>query len=373
MFDPPTQEAAQDDQRFRAAMMASAGIATAIVDLQGHWVEVNPAFERMLGFQASDTVGREVSALSHPDDVEHTRGHQRRIAGQPPQHAEHAAHILENTDLESRYLHRDGRIVWAQASVGVMRDEAGQPLSLIVQLRDVTAQRDASEACRQQLDVFASSITHDLRSPLRAIESFGSLLGKRAKDRLEPEEQDYLERMLRASRRMSHLLDGLTELSRVTTAQLVCAPVDITMLADWTLAELQEDAPERATDAVVQPHLIAHGDERLLKTLLTHLLRNAWTFSRDRDVVWIRVEGEAHAGGLHVLVRDRGCGIDMRYADKLFQPFQRQHSEELGAGTGLGLASVQRIAQRHGGRVWVESEVDSGSVFHVWLPGAAMR
>ncbi|MDQ3229921.1 MAG: ATP-binding protein, partial [Pseudomonadota bacterium] len=173
--------------------------------------------------------------------------------------------------------------------------------------------------------------------------------------------------------RMACLVDGLSELSRVTTAQLAPAPVDLTLLAEWALAELQEDEPDRALDATVQPDLVVHGDERLLKTLMTHLLRNAWIFSRDREVVFIRVEGEADARGLRLSVHDHGRGIDMRYADKLFQPFQRQHGEELGGGAALGLAVVQRIVQRHGGRAWAESEVDVGSVFHVWLPGTAEK
>lgn len=381
--------AAQDQHRFRAAMMASPGIGIAIVDLQGRCLQVNPAFERLFGFKDADLAGREVSALAHPDDAELIRKHLRHLGGHQLRDAELARSGLEDTDLESRYLHRDGRIMWTQASVGVMRDDPGQPVSLVVQMRDITAQREASEAqrnanrelerqvracdtelkaSRQQLDVFASGITHDLRAPLRMIESLGKLLEKRA--HLQPEEHDYLQRMLRASQRISHLLDGLAELAHVTTSQLAAAPVDLTLLAEWTLAELQEEAPERVLDVAVDPDLIAHGDERLLKTLMAHLLRNAWTFSRDREVVWIRVEGKSDAGGLHLRVRDRGRGIDMRYADKLFQPFQRQHNEALGAGHGLGLAVAHRIAQRHGGRVWADSEVDSGSVFHVWLPSA---
>lgn len=360
------RDTAQDDHRFRAATMASA-TGVAVVDLQGRCIEVNPAFERMFGFNAADIAGRDVSTLAHPDDVERTLGHLRMYGEQAIDAGSCVA------DLESRYLHRDGRIVWAQASVGVMRDDAGRPLSLIVQLRDITTQHADLEAATRQLDVFASGIAHDLRAPLRAIESYGKLLKKHANARMQAEEQDYLQRLLLASGRMSHLLDGLTQLTRVTTAQLVRAPVDLSMLAEWVLAELQEDEPDRPLEAAVQPDLVVHGDERLLKILMTHLLRNAWLFSRDREAVSIRVEGERDAGGLHLSVHDRGRGIDMRYADKLFQPFQRQHRVELGAGDGLGLAIVQRIAQRHGGRTWAESEVDAGSVFHVWLPDAVAR
>ncbi|MDQ3228298.1 MAG: PAS domain S-box protein, partial [Pseudomonadota bacterium] len=248
MSDSATPDLAQDDRRFRAALMASAsGIAS--VDLQGRWLEVNPAFERMFGFKAAEIAGRDVSALTHPDDADLTLGH-LRMFGEHPQDADPPV-----SDHKSRYLHQDGRIVWTQASVGVMRDDAGQPLSLIVQLRDITAQHDASETLEQQartrgadletatrqLDVFASGIAHDLRAPLRAIESYGKLLDKHAGARLQAEEQDYLQRILRASGRMACLVDGLSELSRVTTAQLAPAPVDLTLLAEWALAELQED------------------------------------------------------------------------------------------------------------------------------------
>lgn len=228
-----------------------------------------------------------------------------------------------------------------------------------------------TDAANQQLDLIASGLSHDLRAPLRAIRSFAGLVGKSAGERLEPTEKDYLLRIQRASDRMAGLLDGLVEWSRAATSECKPARVDVSLLAEWAVAELQEEEPARATNILVAPGLTTHGDERLLKLLLVHLLRNAWRFSRDRDEIFIRVEGVAIDGGLRVSISDHGHGIDMRYADKLFQPFQRLHGEDQGAGHGLGLATAQRIAQRHGGRVWAESELGVGSVFHVDLPRAS--
>ena len=234
-------------------------------------------------------------------------------------------------------------------------------------LRDSDAEL---QSVNQQLDLLASGLSHDLRAPLRAIHSFAGLLGRSAGERLVPAEKDYLQRIQRATDRMSALVDGLVEWSRVSTVELKPECVDLSLLAEWAAAELQETEPERAANIVVATGLVTHGDERLLKQLLVQLLQNAWRFSRDRDAVCIRVEGEAIEGGMRLSVHDQGRGIDMRYADKLFQPFQRLHGEGQGAGHGLGLATVQRIAQRHGGRVWAESEVGVGSVFHVELPDA---
>lgn len=371
----------KDDGRFQLAMVSS-GIGMAIVDLQGCWLEVNPAFERMFGFSAADVIGRAASEFAHPDDVQRSRIHlQGMIDGSQT-----------GADAESRYLRRDGSIVWAQANVGVMRDNAGQPQSLIVQLRDVTAQHAALDALRErnrlleqrvhdqgtgldaanrQLELLTFGISHDLRAPLRAIDSFANLLGKHASDRLQPTDNEYLHRIRAAAERMASLIDGLVELSRVGKAELKPACVDVSLLAEWAVAELQEQEPSRRANIVIAPGLMVHGDERLLKTLLVQLLRNAWKFSRDREEVCIRVEGARTDGGLQLSIRDQGRGIDMRYADKLFQPFQRLHGEDHGAGHGLGLAVAQRIAQRHGGQVWAESEVGVGSVFHVQLPDAS--
>ncbi len=362
--------------------MASSGIGMAIVDLEGRWVEVNPALERMLGHVASGLVGRSVFASVHPDDVADSRAAARGLA----------EGTLPVVDVQRRYLQRDGDIVWMHINAAVMRDEAGSPRYFIAQLRDVTSQRAAEAALQaaatmlesrvaersaeleklgRQQDLFAYGVSHDLRAPLRAIDSFAALLAGQHAHQLDDSGRDYLARIRGAATRMGGLLDALLELSRASRTELRPGPVDVSLVAEWVGAELQDADPKRAADIVVAPGLVARGDERHIKLLLTQLLKNAWKFSRDRDRVRIDVDGEVVGDHLVVTVRDQGIGFDMRYADRMFEPFQRLHGPEEAGGNGLGLAIAQCIAERHGGRIRAESTPGVGSTFHVELPRAA--
>lgn len=352
--------------------MAASGIGMAIVDLDRRWVEVNPVFERMFGYAPGEMLGREAAEFTHPEDLERSSvALDELIAGQ-----------VEFIDARKRYLHRDGKTVWVHANVAVMRNDAGAPQYLLVQLRDIGPEREAErlrraeaetraealDASKGQLQLFADAVAHDLRAPLRSIESFSALLASRAGDQLDATARDHLERVRNAASRMSSLLAALGDLSHATRVELKPGPVDLSLLADWVLAELQDAEPERRVDVTVQPGLAAHGDEHLLKLLLAQLLDNAWRFTRARSPARIEVGGNNDADGLHLYVRDNGSGFDMRYAHKLFQPFQRLHGPDQGGGHGLGLAIAQRIADRHHGRLRAESEPDVGSTFHLDLP-----
>lgn len=233
------------------------------------------------------------------------------------------------------------------------------------------AQPMPGDAATRQLQFFAEAVSHDLRAPLRSIESFSGLLAARASDVLDDTSRDYLARIRNAAGRMSSLLVAIGELSYAGRAELKPRPVDISLMAEWVIAELQEADPERSAEVHVQPGLEAHGDERLLKLMLTQVLGNAWKFSADAAQTRIDVTGQTDAAGrLHLTVRDAGSGFDMRYADKLFEPFQRLHGPEQGGGHGLGLAIALCIAERHRGRLAGESQPGQGSTFQIELPAA---
>lgn len=371
----------RDDGRFRLAM-ASSGIGMAIVDLEGRWVEINPAFERIFGYAASDLIGHPASEFTHPDDVEASRGYLNGLTdGSIP--------VL---DVHKRYLRRNGEVIWAHINVATMHDDEGRPKYLIAQLRDISAQHEAEQALQefnrtleqrveertaelrvanQQLKQFAYGVSHDLRAPVRAIDGFSAQLERRCAEGLDETARDYLHRIRDNATRMSSLIDGLLELSRATSAEIKPRTVDLSLLAEWVGAELQDADPDRRARIDVQAGLQAQGDERLLKALLTQLLDNAWKFSAQCEETVIEVRGTMRPEGLQVSIRDRGCGFDMTYADKLFHPFQRLHGQEEGSGHGIGLAVAHRIVQRHGGRIWAESRIgppDAGSVFHILLP-----
>jgi len=227
------------------------------------------------------------------------------------------------------------------------------------------------QALREEFEQFTYAVSHDLRAPLRAIDNFAGLLERHLGEGLDPAARDHLDRIRGASSRLGSLIDALLLLSRAGRQELRPQPVDLSLLAEWAVAELQEAEPGRAATVVVQPGLVAHGDEALLRQLLQQLLHNAWKFSAGRERVELEVAGETAGGRLLLRVRDHGSGFDMRYGDKLFVPFQRLHGPQEGGGHGIGLAVAARIVARHGGTIRAEARPGAGACFHVDLPATA--
>lgn len=248
---------------------------------------------------------------------------------------------------------------------------AGTPAGGEQPSRDTQGSSDAESrlaALTLLQEQLAQGVAHDLRAPLRAIDGFAGMLAKHASEALDATGLDYLQRIRDAAQRMGALVDALQTYSRAGRAPLHETPVDLSLLAEWVAADLQDADPGRAARVEVAPGLATRGDEELLRELLRQLLGNAWKFSAPRERVEIGVEGERDGDCLRLRIRDQGIGFDMQYVDKLFQPFQRLHGTDQGAGAGLGLAIAQCIAQRHGGRIRAESVPGEGSVFHVELP-----
>lgn len=235
------------------------------------------------------------------------------------------------------------------------------------------ARDDADEAMRLQLQSFADAVAHDLRAPLRSIQSFSRLLEGRVGEQLDDTARDHLWRIRRAADRMDGLLAGLGELSQATGAPLRSGPADLGLLCDWVLAELRDAHPERAVEVSSEglDGLCAEGDERLLKLALAKLMENAWRFTPGDEAVRIELHGSTADGRVHLRLRDHGSGFDVRYVHKIFQPFQRLHGPEQGAGHGLGLAVAQRVVERHAGTLSAGSPGGGGAEFHLQLPAAA--
>ncbi|PSJ17363.1 PAS domain-containing sensor histidine kinase [Nitrosomonas supralitoralis] len=224
------------------------------------------------------------------------------------------------------------------------------------------------EAINQELEAFSYSVSHDLRAPLRAIDGFSRTLLNEYADRLDGKGQDRLSRIRAAAQRMANLIDDLLKLSRVTRTELKWKSVDLTQLASEVLEELRQDEPERMVQFSVQPGMIAHGDAHLLRIVMDNLLSNAWKFTNRHSDSEARIEvGFNLDDNLTYFVRDNGAGFDMAYADKLFGAFQRLHDNSEFSGTGIGLATVQRIIHKHGGHIWANSAVNQGAVFYFTL------
>jgi PAS domain S-box-containing protein len=219
----------------------------------------------------------------------------------------------------------------------------------------------------QELESFAYAVSHDLRTPLRGIDGWSQAVLEDCGAQLDERGRTYLKRVRSETQRMGELIDGLLDLSRVTRAPMRHETVDLTAMAQELEASLRNSQPERAVDFVVAPGMVAAGDAVLLRATLQNLLGNAWKFTGKRPRARIEVGCTSEQGRTVYHVRDDGAGFDMRFAGKLFAPFQRLHSLAEFPGTGIGLATVQRIIHRHGGKVWGTAEVDRGATFYFTL------
>lgn len=237
-----------------------------------------------------------------------------------------------------------------------------------MELERMVAERTLELArANRELEAFSYSVAHDLRAPLRSIDGFSQALLEDYADKLDAEGRNHLQQVRESAQQMGRLIDDLLTLSRVTRSELRHELADLSALARSALARLQKNEPERRAELVIPDGLIANGDAGLLGIVLENLLGNAWKFTRRRPVARIEV-GARHEEACPVFfVRDNGAGFDMVYADKLFGVFQRLHSATEFEGTGIGLATVQRIVQRHGGRVWAEGEVGRGATVYFTL------
>lgn len=235
-----------------------------------------------------------------------------------------------------------------------------------------TLERNVSElrALNDELASFAYAVSHDLRAPLRSIDGFSQILLEDKGPALGEDGRQHLDRVRAAATRMGSLIDDMLLLSRLTRDEMSPQDVDLTALARAVVDELRAREPQRKVEFESNGALSAKGDERLLRIALTNLLGNSWKFTRTRQPAHISFGGETRDGEAVFFVKDDGVGFDMRYAQKLFGAFQRLHNTTEFEGSGIGLATVQRIVHRHGGRVWAESEVGKGTTLYFTLPAA---
>lgn len=241
------------------------------------------------------------------------------------------------------------------------------------QLENRVAERTARlNASNQELEAFAYSVSHDLRTPLRAIDGFSKALLEDYADKLDDVGRNFLDRVRAAAQRMDGLIDDVLHLSRVSRAEIRGVPFDLSATAREIVADYRDREPQRVVDAVVADGLVVEGDPTLLRTLLENLLGNAWKFTATHESARIEL-GETDRDGEQVFfVRDDGVGFDMAFAEKLFSPFERMHEAQEFPGTGIGLATVERIVRRHGGRLWADAGVDQGATFYFTLGGPAL-
>jgi PAS domain S-box-containing protein len=327
-----------------------------ICGFDGTFLRVNAAWEKTLGYTPEELTREPFLNFVHPDDREATV-------------AEFETILAGGTALnfENRYRTKDGSFRWLLWSATPYFPDR----VVYAAARDVTERRRAEEEIRalnQELEAFSYSVSHDLRAPLRAIDGFSQALLEDCGDRLDEQGRDHLRRVRAATQRMAQLIDDMLTLSRVTRAELRREIVDLSKLAEEIAAELRRADPDRTAEVEIEPGLVAAGDPRLLRVLVGNLLSNAWKFTAGSEPARIELgRCPTSADGRGFFVRDNGAGFDMTYANKLFAPFQRLHRQSEFPGTGVGLAIVQRIVHRHGGRVWAEGAVGRGATFYFTL------
>jgi len=225
------------------------------------------------------------------------------------------------------------------------------------------------EATNKELEAFSYSVSHDLRAPLRGIDGFSQLLLERYESKLDEQGKTYLNKVRNASQRMSQLIDDILGLSRINRSEMTCEDVDLSAIARRIVEDLRQRDPDRRVEFLAPDHMPARADPRLIYIALENLLGNAWKFTSKHPSARIELGTSRRGDQIDYFIRDDGAGFSMEYAGKLFGAFQRLHETAEFPGSGIGLATVQRIVARHGGVIWAESGVESGAIFYFNLPG----
>lgn len=347
-------------------------------DEKGMLSFLNGAWERLTGHSVKRSLGKPLSDFLHPDDrrsVEDT--FQKVLNGG-----------ITTCSCQTRLRTRKGEIRWIEASgkplhghnshvrgvVGTLDDISSRKVAELT-LRNVNHELESRvrlrtaemEAANRELETFSYSVSHDLRAPLRTIDGFTRILEEDLGDKIDEAARSHLDRIRAATKRMAHLIDALIELARLTRQPVHKALVDMSEIALQIIDELRSEDPERVVEFEVTRELSVNADKVLLRVMLENLLRNAWKFTAGQPVARISFNVEVQ-GDQHVFcIEDNGAGFDMAFASNLFRPFSRLHNSAEFAGTGIGLATVQRVIERHGGTIRAEAEPGKGARFYFTL------
>jgi len=355
------------EERFRI-LAATANDAILSADRHGNITYFNPGAERIFGFASDEVIGRSLTALM-PERFRdaHRTGLARYVATGEARVIGKTVELAGRRKDETEFPLELSLASWTQ----------GAEVAFTAIIRDITARKEAEDTLRryasqlevanQELEAFCYSVSHDLRAPLRSLDGFSQALLDDYRDRLDDTGRDFLQRVRAASQRMGTLIDDLLSLSRVTRGEVQVEEVDLSALAAAAAADLKKTDPARDVTFAIAPHLVVRADAGLMRIVLQNLLGNAWKFTGKRSSARVEVGSMAHDGRRAFFVRDDGAGFDMAYAAKLFGAFQRLHAAAEFPGSGIGLATVQRIIHRHGGQVWAEGAPDRGATFYFTL------
>lgn len=373
------ERALRDSQRRYREVVESVNEVIFQTDPAGRFIFLNQAWTKVTGFRPEDSLGRALVEFLHPDDRARTRAKfQEVLGGSKP--------VISHCELRLRT--RDGQVRWIEGAFQQMIEAPGERPGLTGSLDDISSRKIAEltlrnlnqeletrvrlrttelENSNRELEAFSYSVSHDLRAPLRAIDGFAHIIEEDYAERLDPAGRAYLARIRTASHRMAALIDDLIELARLTRQPLRREYVDVSEMVEQIVEELRAENPQQEVALHLTQGLSAHADRPLLRVVLENLLRNAWKFTVKAPHPQVTISAERVDDKLVYCVADNGVGFDMAFADKLFRPFHRLHGSGEFSGSGIGLATVQRVIQRHGGRTWAEASPNSGAQFYFTL------
>jgi PAS domain S-box-containing protein len=367
-------------ERIAQTLLEAAPDSIVVVNRNSEITLVNEQAQNTFGYTREELIGQPLELLIPERYRDKHRG-----AFQEYYRSPHMRSMGKGLDLFGR--HKNGKDIPVEISLSPFESNEGILVAGVI--RDITTRKQTEQelkkyrdqleelvtirtadlqASNKELESYSYSIAHDLRTPLRAITSFSQILTEDAKGRLNADDMDHLRRIASAGKRMSQLIDDILELSRITRSELRFKTVNLSAKSAEIISRLTQSQPDKAVQCEVEQNLIVKGDARLLEIALQNLIDNAWKYTRDRAPAKIKLGmfKNTHDDPVYY-IKDNGAGFDMAYYDKLFKPFHRLHSPQEFEGTGIGLATVQRIIQRHGGRIWAEAEINNGATFYFTL------
>jgi PAS domain S-box-containing protein len=370
--DVTDRKKAEDQRIGLAAIVHSSKDAIIGKTLEGVITSWNQGAERLFGYSAEEVLGKPISMLLPPD-----------LQNEEPYILEQIQSGHSFVNFETVRRRKDGQDIDVSVTISPIRDSRGAVVGASKVARDITQQKRADAAVRRakemaetanrELEAFSYSVAHDLRAPLRGIDGFSKILLEDYSERLDEAGKRYLNKVRDSAQTMEELIKSLLALARVTQSEARHMQVDLSSLARGTATTLKATQPEREAEFIIADRLVGYGDSRLLGIVFENLLGNAWKFTGRQAKARIEFGHSQETGQPVYFIRDNGVGFEMAYAEKLFGVFQRLHAATEFEGTGIGLATVQRIILRHGGRIWAEGEVNRGATFYFTIGDSEHR
>ncbi len=364
----------ESEERFRLALEYSP-IGIALVNVDGQFLKVNKALGEIVGYSEEELLNLDFQTITHPDDLEPDITYvQQLLSG-----------TLDTYQIEKRYFHKNGQSVWIQLNGSIVRNEAKESLYFIAQIQDITRRKYAEmeitrmnkmlktrseklEALNKELESFSYSVSHDLRAPLRSIAGYAQILQEDYSPKLDDEGNKTLRTIIKNARKMGQLIDDLLEFSRLGRKGIEKRKINMNTIVESVVQELLTHEQNRVINIKTHPLEEVTVDVQMIKQVWVNLISNAIKYSRKTEIAEIEIGGNTEAHQVCFFIRDNGVGFNMDYKDKLFNVFQRLHSAEEFEGTGVGLALVKRIVERHSGKLWAEAKENEGATFYFTIP-----